>query len=186
MMDNFGFMKTESTNQLPINQESSNSDDLDQQNNDNGDDKDSSLKLKNELTNVKNYKTITDRSLSIDSKKSIDTNWSSYDSVEKTSFLLKSILKIILFFVLLYLFLFSLNFMSIGFTLISGYAVRASDIIKLLLSNPFAALAIGVIVTALIQNATAITSVVVSMVGAGIIKDVNLAIPIIVNDFKLL
>ena len=59
---------------------------------------------------------------------------------------------------LLYLFLLSLNFMTIGFTMVSGYVIKAGDVIKFVLANPFAALAIGIIATAIMQNATATTS----------------------------
>jgi solute carrier family 34 (sodium-dependent phosphate cotransporter) len=71
--------------------------------------------------------------------------------------------------------------MSIGFTLVSRYALQAGDIIKFILSNPFAALSIGILLTALMQNATATTSIAVIMVGAGIIPDVKSAVPIIMG-----
>ncbi len=90
-------------------------------------------------------------------------------------------MKFIMFLILLYLFLLSLSFMSIGFTLVSRYALQAGDIIKFILSNPFAALSIGILLTALMQNATATTSIAVIMVGAGIIPDVKSAVPIIMG-----
>ena len=107
--------------------------------------------------------------------------WALYTKPEKTSYVIFSVLKVILFIVLLYLFLLSLNFMTIGFTMVSSYAIKAGPVIRFILSNPFAALAIGIIVTAIMQNATATTSIAVSMVGAGIIPDVQSAIPIIMG-----
>lgn len=80
--------------------------------------------------------------------------WTEYTKPEKISYVLFAILKVILFIVLLYLFLLSLSFMTIGFTMVSGYAIRAGPVIKFILSNPFAALAIGIIATAIMQNAT--------------------------------
>ena len=59
-----------------------------------------------------------------------------------------------MFIVLLYMFLLSLNFMTIGFTMVAGYAIKAGPVIKFVLANPFAALAIGIIATAIMQNAT--------------------------------
>jgi sodium-dependent phosphate cotransporter len=72
--------------------------------------------------------------------------------------------------------------MTIGFTMVTYIALKIGGIIRFLLSNPFAALAIGIIATAIMQNATATTSIAVSMVGAGIISDVKSAIPIIMGS----
>jgi sodium-dependent phosphate cotransporter len=72
--------------------------------------------------------------------------------------------------------------MSLGFTLVTSYAIKAGDVIKFILSNPLAALCIGIIATALMQNATATTSIAVIMVGAGIIPDVKSAVPIIMGS----
>ena len=110
-----------------------------------------------------------------------DKEWYFYTKNEKARFILTSILKCFLFLILLYFFLLSLSFMSIGFTLVSSYALEAGDLIKFLLSNPFAALSIGILLTALMQNATATTSIAVIMVGAGIIPDVKSAVPIIMG-----
>jgi len=83
-----------------------------------------------------------------------DKEWSSYNKKEKISYIIFAIIKMILFIVLLYFFLLSLNFMTIGFTMVAGYAIKAGPVIKFILSNPFAALAIGIIATAIMQNAT--------------------------------
>ena len=109
-------------------------------------------------------------------------DWYFYTWSEKSVYILKSALKFLLFFAFLYVFLLSLNFMTIGFTLISPFALKHTEIIRFTLSNPFAALAIGIILTAIMQNATATTSIAVSMVGAGIIPDVKTAIPIIMGS----
>ena len=111
-----------------------------------------------------------------------DKKWNEYTRSEKISYIFFSSLKIIIFIVLLYLFLLSLNFMTIGFTLVSSVALKGGDVIRFILSNPFAALAIGIIITAIMQNETATTSIAVSMVGAGIIPDVKNAIPIIMGS----
>ena len=108
-----------------------------------------------------------------------EKEWYFYTQKEKLRFIVTSVLKCFLFLILLYLFLLSLNFMSIGFTLVSRYALQAGNVIKFILSNPFAALSIGILLTALMQNATATTSIAVIMVGAGIIADVKSAVPIV-------
>ena len=96
--------------------------------------------------------------------------WINYNKREKILFVIFSTLKVILFIVLLYLFLLSLNFMTIGFTMVSGYVIKGRDVIKFVLSNPFAALAIGIIATAIMQNATATTSKKISIVILRILK----------------
>ena len=87
--------------------------------------------------------------------------------------------KFLIALLLLYIFLLSLSFLSIGFTLIASHAIKAADTIKFILVNPFAALSIGVIVTAIMQNGTATSSIVLILVGVGIIPSVKIAIPII-------
>ena len=111
-----------------------------------------------------------------------EVEWKTMARRHKNFYIIRSIIKIILFIILLYFFLLSLNFMTIGFTLVSGVALKGGEAIRFILSNPFAALAIGIIVTAIMQNATATTSIAVSMVGAGIIPDVKNAIPIIMGS----
>ncbi|RNA36485.1 Sodium-dependent phosphate transport 2B [Brachionus plicatilis] len=108
--------------------------------------------------------------------------WNDFNKSQKFSYVFYSVLKFIFFAIFLYIFLLSLNFMTIGFTLISPYALRIGNLIKFLLSNPFASLAIGILSTAIIQNATATTSIAVTMVGAGIIPSVKSAIPIIMGS----
>ena len=83
-----------------------------------------------------------------------EKEWSTYTKKGKISYIIFAFIKIIMFIVLLYVFLLSLNFMTIGFTMVAGYAIKAGPVIKFILSNPFAALAIGIIATAIMQNAT--------------------------------
>ena len=129
------------------------------------------------ISHIENYKI----ELPKKEDKDDDKEWSFYSKREKISFVVTSTLKFILFIILLYLFLLSLSFMSIGFTMVTSYALQVGDIIKFILANPFAALSIGILVTAVMQNATATTSIAVIMVGAGIIPDVKSAVPIIMG-----
>ena len=108
------------------------------------------IEVKKSSTSEKHRKSVAFE----DNKKPEAKEWIEYTKPEKISYVLFSILKVILFIVLLYLFLLSLSFMTIGFTMVSGYAIRAGPVIKFILSNPFAALAIGIIATAIMQNAT--------------------------------
>ncbi|CAF0850978.1 unnamed protein product [Brachionus calyciflorus] len=140
-----------------------------------------SIKQKNELKD-KGLNTNNDLKQQDSENKIPERDWSNFSKAEKLSYTIFSIIKIIVFIILLYFFLLSLNFMTIGFTLVSPYALKIGHIIKFLLSNPFAALSIGIIATAIMQNATATTSIAVTMVGAGIIPSVKSAIPIIMGS----
>lgn len=120
--------------------------------------------------------------ISCDPETKKEKEWDSFSKIDKIGFILLSMIKIILFIIFLYLFLLSLTFMSVGFTMVASYTLRWGTVIKYLLKNPFAALAIGIIATAIMQNATATTSIAVSMVGAGIIPDVQSAVPIIMGS----
>ncbi|RNA36598.1 sodium-dependent phosphate transport 2B [Brachionus plicatilis] len=111
-----------------------------------------------------------------------DRPWHVYSKKEKLNFILLSSIKIIFLTLLLYVFLLSLNFLTIGFTLVSPHALKADHAIQFLLSNPLAALSIGILVTAVLQSATATSSIVVTMVGAGIIPSAKKAIPIIMGS----
>lgn len=111
-----------------------------------------------------------------------ENDWYGLNKSQKTTYVIYSLFKFSLFLIFLYIFLLSLNFMTIGFTLVSPYALRFGPSINFLLSNPFASLAIGILATAIIQNATATTSIAVTMVGSGIIPSVKSAIPIIMGS----
>ena len=87
-----------------------------------------------------------------------EIEWENLSRKQKVQFVFYSIFKFVIFVLLLYLFLLSLSFMSIGFTMVTSYALQAGDVIRFILANPFAALAIGIIATAIVQNATATTS----------------------------
>jgi hypothetical protein len=87
--------------------------------------------------------------------------WYFYSKNEKVLYAVNSIFKFTLFIFLLYIFLLSLNFMTIGFAMISSKTLKYGDMIRFILSNPLGALSLGIIVTALLQNATATTSIAV-------------------------
>jgi len=82
----------------------------------------------------------------------------------------------ILFF-LLYLFLLGLDLMGNAFKAMSGKGV--GNLLSSI-NNPIAGVALGIVVTVLLQSSSTTTSIVVAMVGAGIITVKN-AIPIIMG-----
>ncbi|OWF42195.1 sodium-dependent phosphate transport protein 2B-like [Mizuhopecten yessoensis] len=90
------------------------------------------------------------------------------------------ILKFILFLAFLYLFICSLDFLSSAFRLLGGKAAGKVFQNNEILRNPVAGLMIGVLSTVLVQSSSTSTSIVVSLVGAGLL-DVKTAIPIVMG-----
>ncbi|XP_061045974.1 sodium-dependent phosphate transport protein 2A isoform X3 [Eubalaena glacialis] len=92
-----------------------------------------------------------------------------------------TLLKVPLMLVFLYLFVCSLDVLSSAFQLAGGKV--AGDIFKdnAILSNPVAALVVGILVTVLVQSSSTSTSIVVSMVSSGLLE-VSSAIPIIMGS----
>nr|XP_046266419.1 sodium-dependent phosphate transport protein 2A-like [Scatophagus argus] len=89
--------------------------------------------------------------------------------------------KIPLLFVLLYLFVCSLDILSSAFQLAGGRV--AGDIFQenSILSNPVAGLVVGILVTVLVQSSSTSTSIIVSLVSSGLL-DVQSAVPIIMGS----
>ncbi|KAK7103201.1 sodium-dependent phosphate transport protein 2B-like [Littorina saxatilis] len=89
--------------------------------------------------------------------------------------------KLILVLGFLYLFICSLDFLSSAFKLLggkkAGEVFRNSDI----LTNPVAGLMMGVLVTVLVQSSSTSTSIIISMVAAGIVNPPKVAVPIIMG-----
>uniref|UniRef100_A0A0B7BCE4 Sodium-dependent phosphate transport protein 2B n=1 Tax=Arion vulgaris TaxID=1028688 RepID=A0A0B7BCE4_9EUPU len=111
---------------------------------------------------------------------SISVSYTPWSELSQKGQVLRAIgylVKIILIIGCLYMFICSLDFLSSAFRLLGGEAAgrvfQQSDI----LTNPVAGLMIGVLVTVLVQSSSTSTSIVVSMVGAGIL-DIRTAIPI--------
>ncbi|KAH9504731.1 hypothetical protein Btru_062661 [Bulinus truncatus] len=108
------------------------------------------------------------------------TPWSELNEKQKVIRFVTSCIKIILVFGCLYMFICSLDFLSSAFRLLGGEAAgkvfQQSDI----LTNPVTGLMIGVLVTVLVQSSSTSTSIVVSMVGSGIMT-IRTAIPIIMG-----
>jgi len=90
------------------------------------------------------------------------------------------VIRLILVLCLLYAFVCSLDVLQDAFQLLGGRT--AADIFNnsALINNPVSALMIGVLVTVLVQSSSTSTSIVVSMIGAGILQ-VRPAIPIIMG-----
>jgi sodium-dependent phosphate cotransporter len=106
--------------------------------------------------------------------------WSELTALEKIFRVSWIVIRLILVLGLLYAFVCSLDVLQDAFQLLGGRT--AADIFNnsALINNPISALMIGVLVTVLVQSSSTSTSIVVSMIGAGILQ-VKPAIPIIMG-----
>ncbi|XP_069573870.1 sodium-dependent phosphate transport protein 2A-like [Brachyistius frenatus] len=100
---------------------------------------------------------------------------------QRVKLVVSTLCKIPLLFLLLYLFVCSLDILSSAFQLAGGRV--AGDIFQenAILSNPVAGLVVGILVTVLVQSSSTSTSIIVSLVSSGLL-DVRSAIPIIMGS----
>uniref|UniRef100_A0A096LVK7 Sodium-dependent phosphate transport protein 2A n=1 Tax=Poecilia formosa TaxID=48698 RepID=A0A096LVK7_POEFO len=90
------------------------------------------------------------------------------------------LLKIPLLFLLLYIFICSLDILSSAFQLAGGRTAGEIFQKNIVLSNPVAGVMVGILVTVLVQSSSTSTSITVSFVSSGLM-DVQSAIPIIMG-----
>jgi len=90
---------------------------------------------------------------------------------------LKTVVKILSVIGLVYLFLLSIGLMSAAF---KGFGREFAENLIRTTSNPFVSLLIGVMATGLVQSSSTTTSIVVGMVGCGVMTVTN-AIPVILG-----
>lgn len=106
--------------------------------------------------------------------------WKEMTTSEKVLRVCINTCKVMAVFVLLYFFICSLDFLSSAFRLIAG--PTTGDIMSnQYIQNPVVGLMIGILVTVLVQSSSTSTSIIVSMVSAGIL-DVHDAIPMIMGS----
>ncbi|KAI8489960.1 hypothetical protein Bbelb_323210 [Branchiostoma belcheri] len=108
------------------------------------------------------------------------TKWRDLSGKGKVLRALGWVVKPLLLLGLIYLFICSLDFLSSAFRLLGGRAAGETLSNNELLTNPVAGLMIGVLATVLVQSSSTSTSIVVTMVGAGILE-VRPAIPIVMG-----
>ncbi|XP_064116781.1 sodium-dependent phosphate transport protein 2B-like [Macrobrachium nipponense] len=109
-----------------------------------------------------------------------EKKWADMTTEEKAKRLALNIVKIIVVFGFLYLFICSLDFLSSAFRLIAGKTtgdVMNNEYVR----NPIVGLMIGILVTVLVQSSSTSTSIIVSMVSAGILS-VHTAVPMILGS----
>ncbi|XP_044220633.1 sodium-dependent phosphate transport protein 2A-like [Thunnus albacares] len=105
----------------------------------------------------------------------------SAESPNRIKQLIINLSKVPLLFILLFLFVCSLDTLSSAFQLAGGKV--AGDIFQdnAVLSNPVAGLVVGILVTVLVQSSSTSTSIVVSLVASGLLE-VRSAVPVIMGS----
>ncbi|XP_047489248.1 sodium-dependent phosphate transport protein 2B-like isoform X1 [Penaeus chinensis] len=106
--------------------------------------------------------------------------WSDMSTSDKVKRVLLNTAKVCTALGLLYMFICSLDFLSASFRLIAGKTtgdVLNNEYVK----NPIVGLMIGILVTVLVQSSSTSTSIIVSMVSAGILN-VHEAVPMIMGS----
>ncbi len=89
----------------------------------------------------------------------------------------KTVCKILLVLLFVYLFLVSIGLMGLAF---KGFGKDFAENLIATTANPFVGLFIGILATSLVQSSSTTTSIVVGMVGSGVINTTN-AIPIVMG-----
>ncbi|CAF1411156.1 unnamed protein product [Didymodactylos carnosus] len=91
------------------------------------------------------------------------------------------IIRILGFLLSLYIFIVTLDLMTSSFTLLSRSVFGKAFKSQFLLQNPIASVMFSLIITTILQSSSTVTSIIVSMVGSGVINDVRVVIPMIMG-----
>jgi hypothetical protein len=108
--------------------------------------------------------------------------WAIMSKKEKFIFLLNIFIRIIALIVSLYVFIITLDLMTSAFTLLSRSTFGRIFNSRLFLKNPIIAVMFGIIITTILQSSSTVTSIIVSMVGSGIVEDIRSVIPMIMGE----
>jgi hypothetical protein len=108
--------------------------------------------------------------------------WTIMSKKEKFTFLLNIFIRILVLIGSLYIFIITLDLMTSAFTLLSRSTFGRIFNSRLFLKNPIIALMFGIIITTILQSSSTVTSIIVSMVGSGIVEDIRSVIPMIMGE----
>jgi len=97
------------------------------------------------------------------------------DTIDSSKF--KTFTRLILVFILIYLFLVSISLMGVAF---KGFGKDFAENLIQTTSNPFVGLFIGILATSIVQSSSTTTAILVGMVGSGVITVAN-AVPIVMG-----
>lgn len=107
--------------------------------------------------------------------------WKIMSKKEKCFFILNILIRIIALIFSLYIFLITLDLMTSAFILLSHSIIGKFFHSRLFIKNPILSVMFGILITTLLQSSSTVTSIIVSMVGSGIVDDIRSVIPMIMG-----
>lgn len=112
--------------------------------------------------------------------------WKILSRKEKCFYLINIAIRLGIFIACLYLFIVTLDLMTSAFILLSRSAFGGIFRNRIFFQNPILGVMFGIIITTILQSSSTITSMLVSMVGSGIVQDIRTVIPMIMGEKKRL
>ena len=108
--------------------------------------------------------------------------WTMMSQRERALFVLISSFRLLGFLFSLYIFVVTLDLMTSAFTLLSRSIIARLFQSRFFLSNPIGSVMCGILITTILQSSSTVTSIIVSMVGSGMVEDVRMVIPMIMGN----
>ena len=108
--------------------------------------------------------------------------WKVLSTKEKIYFLLNLLIRLSILIVCLYLFIVTLDLMTSAFILLNRSIIGRMFKSRIFLRNPIIGLMFGIIITTIVQSSSTITSMIVSLVGSGLVDDVRTVVPMIMGE----
>lgn len=108
--------------------------------------------------------------------------WNVISRKERVLFVLNILLRILALIGSLYIFIVTLDLMTSAFALLSRSAFGRIFQSRVFLKNPIVGVMFGILVTTILQSSSTVTSMIVSMVGSGIVVDIRSVIPMIMGE----
>lgn len=107
--------------------------------------------------------------------------WNVMSTREKILFLSSIFIRILALIASLYIFIITLDLMTLAFTLLSRSIVGRIFKSRVFVKNPIVGVMFGIIITTILQSSSTVTSMIVSMVGSGMVEDIRSVIPMIMG-----
>ncbi|UJR15386.1 hypothetical protein I4U23_002334 [Adineta vaga] len=107
--------------------------------------------------------------------------WHIMSKQERFFFLLNIFLRLFGFITSLYIFIVTLDLMTSAFILLSRSTFAQIFQSRIFLKNPIVGLMFGILITTILQSSSTVTSIIVAMVGSGILEDIRSVIPMIMG-----
>lgn len=108
--------------------------------------------------------------------------WKVLSKKEKIYFLLNIFIRLSVLIACLYIFIVTLDLMTSAFILLSRSIIGRMFKSEIFLKNPIIGVMFGIIVTTILQSSSTITSMIVSLVGSGLVDDIRTVIPMIMGE----